>query len=219
MNTNYPPRTWLDTLGVDTRVMIIDTGLRPDVSCLHIDESKLFVGTDLYDPSGHGTSVALTIGSRDDYSTGMAPQAHLLIAQAIDPHVKSWTPILQALDWALDVRPDVVNMSFAHADRCDEMTKKLTQLDELGVICCAAFSPKLRWPHQETCVVAVAALDGPPIVKARTVGVWSTSPVAGRSGPFKGTSAACAVMAGVAACAKSFNRRLNRQKFLKALEG
>ncbi len=212
------PRQWLDTLGCGATVMVIDTGLRPGEPYLSVKDYRLFVGDRQDDPTGHGTLVSLTVGSNNPYSIGMAPRTKLLVARAIDRNVNTWDSVVAALDWAIETRPDVINMSFAMAKRSPVMTQKLDTLDKMGVICCAAHTTNLMWPHSEESVIPVAALDGPPLIKARTVREWFTSPSTGKAGPFRGTSAACAVMAGIAACAKAYDSRITRQTFLAQLE-
>lgn len=207
-----PPKAWMDTLGDGARVLIVDTGFCASTPFVFPQQVRSFIGR--ADPSsvdGHGECVAQVMASQDPINFGVAPACELYIAQAIgEPH--SWSSLLLALDWAKDLAVDVVNMSFAFASHNDSLAARLDDLASRGTILVASYNEHLAMPHSHPAVISVGGLG---CVRADICTAAAHHPAILQAGkPFRGTSAAAARIAGVAACAKAYDRSISREDFL-----
>jgi len=142
----------------------------------------------------------------------MAPAAELYVGKILGRQ-QEWKAIRAGLAWALELKVDVVNLSWAaHASdpECDEI---LNDLNTAGVIVVAACNPYLHWPHSRPTVIA-AGLRGSPAdydIPARGEAQVLRN---GRLEAFCGPSVASANVAGMAACAKAFDKSIDRELFL-----
>lgn len=205
--------------GRGVRVALIDSG----VDMEHPELRGSVVGyLDAVDgqatPHAHGTSMAAAIVAHGELD-GMAPAARLLVGrafggtQAASANGKSFQ-ILTALDWVVQQRAKIINLSFAGPqDRL--LSKALAGAKERGLIVVAAAGnggPRSGplYPGADPNVIAVTATDaddelfpeasrgGYVAVAAPGVDVLTAEP-GGRYAFTSGTSIAAAHVAGIVA--------------------
>jgi subtilisin family serine protease len=130
--------------GAGTTVAVLDTGYDPTHPDLadRVVEAKNFTedadpdGEVAVDNNGHGTHVAATIGgsgaASDGDRKGVAPGADLIIGKVLDANGVGFTDqIIAGMEWAVDRRADVVNMSIGTpdpSDGTDPMSEAVNQL-------------------------------------------------------------------------------------------
>lgn len=210
----------MNSLGRGASVMVIDTGFDAATPFVFPQEIKSFT----HDPTtgshdGHGNMVSSIIASQDPLKAGIAPAATLYVAKALSSH-QHWGYLNRALDWALELQVDVVNMSFS-IDRTDPgLEERLARLDASGAICVASHHPGRPWPHLLPYVVSAGLTDVPGV--DMIAGDSQGMHVRDRTGrPFTGTSVSCAVVSGIAACAKAWARNfahpMDRSMFVEQL--
>lgn len=154
--------------GRNVRVGIIDSGVDMD----HPEIQGSVVGyldaiDGLATPHAHGTSMATAIVAHGELQ-GIAPAARLVVArafggpQAVSANGKSFQ-ILTALEWVVQQRAKVINLSFAGPqDRL--LSKALAGAKERGVITVGAAGnggPRSAplYPGADPSVIAVTATD------------------------------------------------------------
>ncbi|MBK6769016.1 MAG: S8 family peptidase [Ardenticatenales bacterium] len=164
---DLPVHTWADTRvpligvprvvdagfgGQGVRIGIVDTGIDRD----HPDfEGRIAAWRDLidenadaaHDPNGHGTHVAgIAAGSGaagGGRYKGVAPQAMLVIARALDAEGGGRTSTVMAgIEWAIDNGAQVVNISLGGppypADGTDALSVLCNAAVEAGIVVCVA---------------------------------------------------------------------------------
>ncbi|WP_187639970.1 S8 family serine peptidase [Bosea sp. F3-2] len=155
-------------LGRGIRVGMIDSGVdmeHPEISGSVLAYLDAVDG--LATPHAHGTSMATAIVAHGELQ-GIAPAARLIVArafggtQATSANGKSFQ-ILTALEWVVQQRAKVVNLSFAGPqDRL--LSKALAGAKERGVIAVAAagnggIRSAPLYPGADPSVIAVTATD------------------------------------------------------------
>ena len=202
------PRHWRATAGRGAKVVVLDTGVRVGQGGVFPEEVRRFSATS--PNSSHGSKVSQIIAGRH----GIAPACRLFCGQVVGSTSHLWEPLEQALVWAKELKADVVNMSFACPSSHPSVDRLLAELDAAGCICVASYNRYLHWPWSLSHVIAVGTSqqDDCDIVAPGEFPVE----VDGGGELFKGTSAAAAQVAAVAACAKAADPSINRQKFLAA---
>jgi hypothetical protein len=196
--------------------MVIDTGFNFDDPHVLPSEVRSFChdgSTGSLDR--HGNMVARVIASQDPCCLGVAPLCDLFVAKAWS-HVQRWDGILGPLDWAAELDVDVVNMSFVFTEVNDEVRSKLDALNRAGVIIVSSFNNYKAFPHSYPSVVSVGG--EPSMGVDIALSPTADPPIPMNDGrPFTGTSVSSAKAAGVAACAKSYDRNIDRNQFLSVL--
>ncbi|RYD06205.1 hypothetical protein N752_04770 [Desulforamulus aquiferis] len=143
---------WQETRGRGVRVAVVDSGIdgdHPDLrNNLKGGINLIKRGTSFQDDNGHGTHIAGIIAAEDSDSgvIGVAPEAWLYSVKVLD-EVGNGTILgaIEALQWCLYNRIDVVNMSFG--------TDKYSR----------AFEEAVRTAHEHgLLIVAAAGNDGEP---------------------------------------------------------
>jgi len=134
---------WYKTKGEGARIGIIDTGIDYGHKNLKSRFDPKNPGFDFirnnkkpFDENGHGTHVA---GTAAGIYTGVAPRSMLYALRVLDKYgCGSEIDVILALEWAIDHRLDVVNMSIgfeyksrALGDACEAAVRN-------GVLICAA---------------------------------------------------------------------------------
>lgn len=213
--TRQPPAAWMVTAGNGVKVVVLDSALTPTPYLSPVAVRRFIDGpTD----SQHASKVVQIIAGQEPGRLGLAPACCLYVGEVVGNQTRGWRGLCEALDWALALGADVVNMSFACAVSEQRAEDKLAALDAAGCICIASYNAYLHWPHSVPSVVAVG-LPG----QAGTVDLRANDevPVMVRNQQefFRGTSAAAARIAGIAACAKATTPALNRGCFVKQLLG
>lgn len=216
---------WHITMGQGVKVAVIDTGIdytHPDIQGNYADGYNAIIlstsPADAMDDNGHGTHVAGTIAAVRDSKgvAGVAPGTRIYGVKVLDYYGSgqvSW--IISGIEWAVDNKVNVINMSLGASFSIDSLAKAVTAAYKKGVvIVCAAgnTSEDVNYPAKYPESIAVSASDssdkiasfssrGPEIAFiAPGVEVYSTTPGASYSTK-SGTSMASPHVAGLAALA------------------
>lgn len=208
------PTEWMETLGAGAKVMILDAGIVTPPPSVQV-QVRNFTDEPIEYNAQHGTDMAAIIASRDPLAIGVSPYCDLYFAKVMAKTV-DWRAFECALQWAIDLRIDVLSMSFASQTVSRGFRDLIAELDARGVICCAADNSK-TWAIYDPHVVSVGALGRTSSATVRTNGSITLRSPDGQMRPLHGTSVATAIMAGVAACAKSHEPRLLRPGFVTNL--
>lgn len=142
-------RAWPVTMGRKVKVAIIDTGIAYD----HPAISRNFRGGvnilsplfSPYDYNGHGTHIAGTIAGRKNPTgvIGVAPRAHLYAVKAFNRKGSAnLSDLLTAINWCIDHRMQVVNMSFGMDKMSESLKRAITKAHANGVVMIAAAGNK-----------------------------------------------------------------------------
>jgi subtilisin family serine protease len=170
------PQAWATTKGDGARVMVLDTGLdegHPAVAG-NFEKGQNFSGgdaADITDTVGHGTHVSGTIlaTGKDGGLVGVAPDAKLLMGKVCTEGGCSSVAIAEGLNWAVDEKVDVVNMSLGGMFMSNGEAQALQKAEEAGVMVVAASGNDGRnnvsYPAAADTVLAVGAVDS-NLVKA-----------------------------------------------------
>jgi hypothetical protein len=209
-----PPAEWMSSLGAGTRVFVLDDGVKAE---RHLPVVRY---VDFCPGSGrgrgtHGTIMSRVIASRDPLHLGVAPQCDLYVGRVIGG--RSQSAVADALEWAASCGAHVINMSFACGSISDKVRMRLGTLAAAGCLCFAAYNADLPYPHSLPEVISVSPIDRPGHADVSTTGLIPRLSSDGPGDPFRGSSVATAVMAGIAACAKGVDRTIDRHRFLDAI--
>ncbi|MFC1679417.1 S8 family peptidase [Elusimicrobiota bacterium] len=221
------PSIWQTTTGKGVKVAIIDTG----IDYTHPDIAPNYVGgynavdpeADPMDDHGHGTHVAGTIGAAAaEMVVGVAPRASLYGVKVLDANGGgSYATIIAGIQWAVENRMDVVNMSLGgpSIEALEEAVKKAA---EAGVVIVAAagndpnasVSAPARYP--ETIAVSASTFEdelaffsttGPEIDFIAPGHEIDSCWIGGQVARLSGTSMASPHVAGLAALAVSMGAK------------
>jgi subtilisin family serine protease len=226
--------------GHGVTVALLDTGLAKPVGLDRSDFEYLDADgnpTSATDLDGHGTCCASLIASYRGGALGVAPEAKLVSYRVLETGDAAGA-VERAFEHILRARPDidVLSCSFVidrASPRLRECVRALVNAGKV-VIAAAGNSHEAvsEFPEQTTNAITVAAVtrDGRPLSAART-GPWIDLSAPGHDLPalapginrvvlFGESSAAAAVMSGVAALALSVRERTGaRQRLAMGLEG
>ena len=223
------PDAWNKTLGVGSRVAVVDTGIDGD----HLDlKSKIVAQKDLVDNDqvaeddieGHGTHVAGTVGAVTDNGKGVAatcPACKLLVAKSGDMDGFYDSDIVQGIYWSVNNRAKAINLSLGAEQDSRILEHSVDYAWEHGVVVVAAAgnddTGRPSYPAAYKHVISVSATDqqnkkarfsnfGPTVdVAAPGVEIWSTVP-GGRYDVNAGTSMASPHVAALAGLLASQDR-------------
>lgn len=161
---------WSKSKGEGATVMVLDTGYsdHPD-NCNEVKGPSFVTNEpDSIDYNGHGSHVVGIIGACDNSKgiVGVAPKAKVISAKVMDKNGRTLSPYIErALRYALDMKPDVVNISFGSADMLSgNVLHLINKLWEEGIpLICAAGNhgpgKGLYYPAGYPNVIAVGAID------------------------------------------------------------
>ena len=164
------PETWEFTRGAGITCLVIDTGYSDHTDLqggANKDLSKSFIsGTDIIDHNGHSSHCLGIIGARDNASgmVGVAPECTLITAKVLDGNgIGGLHAIVSALDYAIELKPDVISMSLGapmYNRQIHERVKTLTEMN-IPVICAAgnSASAPVLFPANYPETIAVTAFD------------------------------------------------------------
>jgi subtilisin family serine protease len=164
------PEAWTTTKGETARVMVLDTGLDKDHVAIasRLEKGKNFTTADVNDISdtvGHGTHVSGTIlaDGKNGGLTGVAPEAKLLMGKICSEMGCSSVAIASGLDWAVEEKVDVVNMSLGGMFMSNGEAEALQRAEDAGVMVVAASgnggTGMVSYPAAFKTVLAVGAVD------------------------------------------------------------
>ncbi len=233
------PDAWDKTVGVGSRVAVVDTGIDGDHPEL---ESKIVSQKDVVDNDvvaqddvrGHGTHVAGTVGAVTNNGVGVAavcPACKLLVAKSGDSRGLYDYDIVQGIYWSVNNRAKAINLSLGSRGNSRILEHAVDYAWDHGVVVVAAAgnenTSKPSYPAAYRNVISVAATDqlnkratfsnfGKVDVAAPGVEILSTAPGGGYSIK-QGTSMASphvAALAGLLAAqdlsAPEIRRRIQR---------
>jgi subtilisin family serine protease len=139
------PAVWPLTKGEGVKVAVIDTGvdlehfnlqanLRPGINLLQAGEAPR-------DGNGHGTHVAGTIAAMgvNNSLVGVSPGVEVYPVRALDDKGKGWlSDIISGIQWCIDNRLQVINMSFVVNGANDSLRETVMAADRAGIVLVAA---------------------------------------------------------------------------------
>lgn len=162
------PETWQITRGEGVTVMVIDTG-HPEHADLsdNIIPGKNFVpGEDIEDLNGHHSHCAGIICASDNKIgvVGVAPKAKSISVKALDKNGSgSYGYLAQALDYAIEQKPDIVSMSLGGNMPSADIESRIKKLYTMNIpVVCAAGntgSGGVNWPAAYDETISVAAYN------------------------------------------------------------
>jgi subtilisin family serine protease len=166
------PEAWKTTKGEGVTVAVIDTGLP-----VHRDLEGQVVASANFtnDPiedikQGHSTHVAGIIAAKENNEgvVGIAPKAKLVIAKSLgDDGGGSDESIADAIDWCIEQKVDIINMSlgapakYAHLFTKTEKAVKKAYENNIVVICASGNenASKVGIPARYEEAIAIAAVN------------------------------------------------------------
>lgn len=171
------PRAWTRTSGAGVSVAVLDTGVDASHPLLR---GKVAGGVNLVTPlpgepasadwsddtpEGHGTRAAGLIaasGGSEDF-TGVAPAASVYAVKVIDRDgYASYSDVIAGLQWAVDRRMKVVNMSLAAVEGTETFRAAVRAATAAGTVIVAATGngwEGVGYPAAYEEVIAVAGSD------------------------------------------------------------
>lgn len=220
------------------KVAVFDTGIssHPD---LNLAGGISYVeSADSYeDDKGHGTHIAGTIAALDNSFgvVGTAPNAELYAVKVADSSGDGYTSsVIQGIEWAIDHKINIINMSFVSAQYSEMLHKAIQKATSAGIIIVAAAGNNgsgedtVQYPARYPEVIAVGAIEsshhrtdfsatGDELdILAPGFGVMSTT-MNGEYGVSSGTSNAAAHVTGAVALLWSHHPSLNGQEVIDKL--
>jgi subtilisin len=230
------PEVWKKTKGRGIRVAVLDTGTpkdHPDLM-MNIDLSKCrsFIdGEDIWDSyHGHSTHVGGTIAALDNHFgiVGVAPEVTLITIKVLGKNGRgSADSIRKGLEYCLQIKPDVVNMSLGSTTPLPEVHDAIKNLIKAGIPVVAAAGNDgkegIMYPAQYDEVIAVGSYGRSTLrdrslfsnygdtldIMAPGEEILSTY-LNGQYAVLSGTSMSTPVVAGVIALILAYSRSINK---------
>ncbi|MGE0527318.1 MAG: S8 family serine peptidase [Bdellovibrionales bacterium] len=164
------PEAWTITRGDGARVMVLDTGLDRGHQALagRLERGRNFTsadGEDFRDTIGHGTHVAGTILAEglSGGLVGVAPEAKVLMGKVCMEEGCSSIAIAAGLNWAIEEKVDVVNMSLGGFFMSEGEAQAIRRAEQQGVFIAAASgndgTGTVSYPAAADSVLAVGAVN------------------------------------------------------------
>jgi len=165
------PERWSKSMGEDTVVAVIDTG----VDIYHEDlksnilNGKNFVekNKDPIDVCGHGTHVASTIAATKNGKgmVGVSPKTKIIPVKALNDsgygHMKH---IIEAVEWSANIGCDFITMSLGSVENNDKLLKVISYANKKGsVVFCAAGNSgeetDIMFPAKYENTISIGSID------------------------------------------------------------
>jgi subtilisin family serine protease len=221
------PDEWIETRGFGATVLVCDTSIDKEHSAIKrnlVKTKSFFPSHSQVVRSPHGTHVSGTIVGYDEKIQGIAPMSGLFVAQCLSSGRGSMDILSNALDWAIELQPDVINLSVAYKSRHKKIEKRLEALASIGcIICSSQTAYPSKYPACYDFVMSVGAYDsvvrdGPKIEARCPRTIFSSKPM-NKYGEMSGHSMSCAFMSGVCCLAKAYDKSLTKDGILEILRG
>lgn len=233
------PSVWNRVQGGGIRIGIIDTGIdrtHPDLTRRVAGGVNVVgSGSPFVDRNGHGTHIAGTIAAALNGSgiAGIAPRASLYAIKAFGADgTGSSADVIEGIEWAIENRMDILNMSFgsAHGSRAER--NAITAARKAGIVMIAASGNSggsVDYPARYADVIAVGAINirnRVPAFSSRGrglnfvepgVNILSTWP-GGEYRKLSGTSMASAHLTGIAAILLAYYKNLTPPDLFRLLK-
>ena len=212
------PEDWLLTRGKNVKVGVCDTGCDLSHKALqktNIEHESFGGGAN----KSHGTQIAgIIVGNPDDIYTfqSMSPLSNMFFADIQTKGDLAYKSFRQALEWIIESKVDVLNLSFAYPNDNEEIKKLLIDISKNTLIFCA-YSPILEFPHSYDEVISVGMSDEP--VNIITDGECFSTGLNNKYSKVRGTSFSTALMSSVGCLAKSYDKEIDKEKFLLTVKG
>ncbi len=172
---------WKFTKGEGAKVLILDSGIdknHPALSqsiaeIVDFTKSKVtpYVPYPGYDITGHGSHIAGVIAGNGIGFTGIAPKAKLYIGKVCIFICRDQTILVDAFEWAINKRMDVISMSFSNTTFPDVIAKRIFEkLEEHNIVAVAASGNEgktknvIGFPAKYPTVLSVGALNSDGLV-------------------------------------------------------
>jgi len=162
------PAAWSITRGGGITAMVIDTGhpIHPDIGDNAIEGKNFIPGEPLEDENGHQSHCTGIICAKDNDTgmVGVAPEAKCISVKALAKSGSgSYLGLADALDYAIEVKPDVISMSLGGSGPSPDLESRIKKLYEMNIpVVCAAGNTGdggVNWPAAYDETIAVAAYD------------------------------------------------------------
>ncbi len=241
--------TWIKNLGVDkiwsltqgenVKIAVLDTGYNSSIADLEeaVKGSAVFIksvtGTPITveDKYGHGSHCASLIGGRNkNFITSCAPKSDLYIGKiSSQGAVSSYNNIVNAVQWAIDNKVDIISISYGGESNDDAMEKIIIKaVNNHNILVVAAIGDiiphainKPCFPALQTNCIAVGATNDQrqiapvTIISPKTEINAPGQDILGYSLakvpiPMTGTSQSTAIIAGICALIISRHKKLGK---------
>lgn len=168
----YADLIWEVTTGSMVKVAILDTGIDLDHPDLRrnikgeINTLRPHKSAD--DDNGHGTHLAGTVAAIDnDFGViGVGPEIYLYAVKVLDKKGKGWlSDLIDALDWCIDNKIQVVNMSFGSLEGNQSFHDAIIRAHQAGITMVASAGNNgedgglIEYPASYPETIAVSAVD------------------------------------------------------------
>lgn len=230
---------WSSATGAAVHVAVIDTGLdythrdlRPSAS---FGYNVLQPHLPPFDDNGHGTHIAGTIAAsnRRFGLTGVAPDAIIHPVKAFDDSGSATTQdIIRALEWAIEHKMDVINMSFGMRHHSKSFYQLIRKAHRAGIVIVASagndgkFRADYPARYPEVISVGAATMDWhklPMSNRGRHIDLYAPGEkvistwLHGQYQVLSGTSMAAAYVSGAAALLLSLEPKLTPSQIRELL--
>ncbi|NJJ42381.1 S8 family peptidase [Paenibacillus apii] len=166
----HAPQAWSRSTGVHIKIGVIDTGadfLHPDLkSSLAAGVNLLHRGMLPIDDNGHGTHIAGTLAASGGTRgmMGVAPRALIYPVKAFDHTGSAFvSDIVLAIDWCVQNRIDLINMSFGMKSRSIALHDVVIKAYRAGIPIIASSGNDGKrggdYPARYSETIAVGAID------------------------------------------------------------
>ena len=162
------PATWSVTKGKGITVMVIDTGhpVHPDIGDNAIPGKNFIANEPIEDENGHQLHCTGIICAKDNQTgmAGVAPEAKCISVKALAKNGGgSYLGLAQALDYAIEMKPDLVSMSLGGPSPSGALQTRIKKLYDMNipVVCAAGNSGDggVNYPAAFDETIAIAAYD------------------------------------------------------------
>lgn len=154
--------------GLGVNIVVLDTGYHrkhPDLDD-DVERANFIPNETVYDYHGHGTHVRGIINMQRNGAglIGVAPDAKCHIGKVLNKYGGgSSESLTRGFEWALGLKPDVINLSLAAAKELPALKELIEEAENMGVLVVGASGnagkKAVAWPARENTVIATGAID------------------------------------------------------------